>query len=618
MRRTVGMRLVVRRLAVPVAALALAAAAAACSGASTNGAIGSGSAVNGHATHGGTVTVGWENATPNFIFPYAPATNTDGYNVNLTEQMWPYLVYSGDRGKSIVNTRDSLYSSISYSNGDTRVTIDLKPWYWSDGVPITSRDFTFVYNLLKANVPNWFLYVPGLFPSDVSSVSTPGPHTVVLNLTHSYNPAFYTEDVLSQIQLLPQHAWDKTSASGKVGNYDETTAGAKAVYSFLQQQGGQMSTFATNPLWKVVDGPWALSSFQASTGYYTYVPNKHYSGPDKPYLSKIINEPFTTDTAELDDLRSGSSLDVGNLPFNDLRQESVLKSEGYSLASMPVAGVAEIMPNFYNASVGPILQQLYVRQALEELINRPQIVSKIYEGYADPGNGPVPLTASGPWASPLEKSGGPYPYSPSAAAAVLRAHGWKVVAGGTSTCQRPGTGALDCGAGISAGEALSFQLAYSSGLTGMAEQNAAIQSSEEQAGVKMTLKSEPFNTLAGTTGTCTASSHPASSCGWQLADFGYDPYNGLFPAGAGFFNTGGFNNLGGYSNPEMNQLINNTEYGSGTQAFFTYENYAAKQLPWLWLPDSDYIFVYRSNLAGFAPLNPFSGSNNPQDWYYSS
>jgi peptide/nickel transport system substrate-binding protein len=367
-----------------------------------------------------------------------------------------------------------------------------------------------------------------------------------------------------------------------------------------------------------VDGPWALSQFTASTGYYTYVPNKHYSGPDKPFLSKVINEPFTTDTAELDELRAGGSLDVGNLPFNDLKQSGVLKSEGYSLASMQVAGVAEIMPNLYNATVGPLLRQLYIRQALEDLIDRPQIVSKVYAGYADPGNGPVPMQASGPWASPLEKSGGPYPYSPSAANALLRAHGWKVSPGGTSTCQHPGTGASDCGAGITAGEPLSLQLAYSSGLTGMAEQNAAIQSSEDQAGVKLTLKSEPFNTLAGTLGNCTAASHPASTCGWQLVDYGYDPYNGLFPAGAGFFNTGAPNNLGGYSSPEMNQLINATEYGSSTQAFFSYEDYAARQLPWLWIPDSDYIFVYRSNLAGFAPLNPFSGSNNTQDWYYTS
>ena len=36
----------------------------------------------------------------------------------------------------------------------------------------------------------------------------------------------------------------------------------------------------------------------------------------------------------------------------------------------------------------------------------------------------------------------------------------------------------------------------------------------------------------------------------------------------------------------MNNLINATEYGSSTPAFFAYEDYAARQLPWLWLPDS--------------------------------
>jgi peptide/nickel transport system substrate-binding protein len=594
-------------LVAAVAALAVTAALAACSSGSSPAS----------AQHGGTVTQAeLPGSSPNFIFPLAPATNQNGYNVNLTMLLWPYLVYPGDGGQSAVNPQESLYSSLTYSDNDTKVTIVLKPWDWSDGAPITSRDFTFVYNLLKANVPNWNAYIPGLFPDNVASVATPDAHTVVLTLTRSYNPQFFTDDELSQLQLLPQHAWDKTSASGPVGNYDETTAGAKAVYAFLQQQGGDMSTFTTNPLWKVVDGPWMLSQFQ-SNGYYSYVPNKHYSGPDKPKLSKIVNQPYASDTAELDALRSGTGLDAGYLPLNDVKQTGVLKADGYSTATLYVSGVAEIIPNLYNASVGALLRQLYIRQALEYLIDRPQIVSKVFAGYADPGNGPVAIPAGGQWVSPLERSGGPYPYSPSKAKALLQAHGWKVNPGGTSTCQRPGTGASDCGTGISSGQQLSFQLVYSSGLVTMDEQNAAIQSSEEQAGVKISLKSEPFNTLEGAVGSCSASSAPASTCGWQLVDFGYDPYP-LYPAGDGFFNTGGFNNEGGYSDPEMNNLINATEYGSGTQAFYTYEDYAARQLPWLWLPNQAFIQVYKSNLHGYTPLNPFSGTLNPEVWYFTS
>jgi len=598
-----------RRVAAVVIPLVLAVALAACSGGGSGG--------SGTARKGGTVTVAeLPDATPNLIFPLPPASNTDGWNVNLTTPMWPVLTYAGDGAKSAVNPQESLFTSITWANGDRQATIHLKHWNWSDGKPVTSRDFTFVYNLLKATVPNWINYLPGSFPTDVTSVATPDAHTVVLNLDRSYNPAYYVDDVLCFVPLLPQHAWDKTSAGGPVGNYDQTTAGAKAVDNFLQKEGSQMSTFATNPMWKVVDGPWTLSSFQ-SNGAYSYVPNRHYSGPDKPVLSKLDYAPFTTDTAELNALRSGNTLTTGYLPLNDAGQEGVLKSEGYSVAVQAVPGVAMIEPNLFNATAGPLLRQLYIRQALEDLINRPQIVSKIYSGYADPGNGPVPVLAFPSLASPLEKSGGPYPYSPSAAAAVLKAHGWKVVPGGTSTCQRAGTGASDCGPGITAGEPLSLQLAYSSGQTSMDEQEAAIQSSEAQAGVKINLKSEPFNTLVGTVGTCTAGSHPASTCGWQLVDFGYDPYE-LYPAGSGFFNTGGPNNQGGYSDPTMDNLINATEYGSSSSAFFAYEDYAARQLPWLWLPNQSFLQVYKSNLKGFTPLNPFSGSLNPEVWYFGS
>jgi peptide/nickel transport system substrate-binding protein len=401
-----------------------------------------------------------------------------------------------------------------------------------------------------------------------------------------------------------------------VKNYDETTAGAKAVYKFLQKEGGQMATFATNPLWKVVDGPWRLTAFQ-SNGYYSYAPNKSYSGQDKPHLSKVVETPFTTTTAELEALRSGSTLDLAVLPLNDVKQISVLESSGYSVATQPVPGVAEIIPNFYSATAGPMLRQLYIRQALEDLINRQQIVQKVFSGYADPGNGPVPIKATGPWASPLEKAGGPYPYSPSAAISLLKAHGWKVTPNGTSTCQKPGSAANECGAGIASGAQLAFTLAYSSGDTSTDEQEAAIQSSESQAGVKISLKSEPFNSLIATVGDCTASSHPTSTCSWQLVDFGYEPYS-LYPAGDGLFNSGGNGNQGGYASAEMNQLINATEYGSSTSAFFAYEDYAARQLPWLWLPNQSAILIYKSNLQGITPLNPFSGGLNPEVWYYSS
>jgi peptide/nickel transport system substrate-binding protein len=580
------------------------------------GKIGSGgSAPTGKPLKGGTVTIAEVGVSPNDIFPLSPATNSNGYNATLDSGLWPNLAYAGDGAQSIVNPQESLFSSLKYSDGDKVITIVLKPWKWSDGTPITVRDFMFVYNLLRANYNDWFSYVQGLFPTDVTSVQTPNAHTIVLTLSRSYNPTFYTDTELTVIPLLPQHAWDKTSLTGAVGNYDQTAAGAKAVWNFLQKQGTIESTFATNPLWQVVDGPFKLSQFQTD-GYYSYVPNKNYSGPAKPVLDKVIWTPFTDDTAEMNTLRSGTSLDLATLPLNDVRQIPALKAEGYSVAQVPVPGVAEILPNFYHPTAGPLLRQLYIRQAMEYLINRTQIVQKAFSGFADPGNGPVPVTYGRQWDSPLEKAGGPYPYNPSAAIALLKAHGWKVVPNGVDTCQSPGTGPTNCGAGIAAGEQLQFQFLFGSGTASFDQMNAAIQSTEALGGIKLTLKSEPFDTLVSTTGTCNAQSHPAAICNdWEIQQYGYNTL-GLDPSGAGAYNTDAVANYGGYSSPEMDRLINATEYGSNPAAFYAFEDYAARQLPILWLPNEANVFVYKSNLAGITPLNPFSGTINPEVWYY--
>jgi len=605
-----------QRLVVAAAGLALTTLVAACAAGHGPSVSSGNSHPTGQKVQGGTVTIAENGYSPNFLFPAPPATNSNGYNIVLSEGLWPTLVYAGDGASTGVNPKESLYSSMTWSDSDKVITIVLKPWKWSDGVPITSRDFTFAYNLLKANYNDWAYYVTGLFPADVTKVTAPNAHTVVVDLTRSYNPEFYTDDVLSYFALMPQHAWDKTSMTGKIGNYDESPSGAKEVWNFLQKEGGQESTFATNPLWQVVDGPFKLSQFESS-GYYAYVPNKNYSGPTKPALSKVIWTPFTDDTALMDTLRSGTSVSVAILPLSDVRQIPALEAEGYSVAQVPTAGVAEILPNFWNPAIAPLVRPLYLRQAMQYLINRKQIVQKAFNGYADPGNGPVPVLYGKQWDSPLEKAGGPYPYDPAKAIALLKAHGWKVVPNGTDTCVRPGTGPTDCGAGIAAGRPLQYQLLYATGSTMFDEQNAAIVSSEAQAGIKFTLKGEPFNTLVATTGTCNAQSHPASICDdWQLQQYGYNSYL-ADPNGAGMFNTDGITNYGGYSSPEMDKLIDATEYGSSSSAFFAYEDYAAEQLPLLWLPDASQVFVYKKNLAGVTPTNPFDATYNPEVWYYT-
>ena len=64
-------------------------------------------------------------------------------------------------------------------------------------------------------------------------------------------------------------AWDVTSLGAKPGSGGCTTdskadnwAKCKAVYTFLTAQAKQSSTYATSPLWSVVNGPWKLHQLQ--------------------------------------------------------------------------------------------------------------------------------------------------------------------------------------------------------------------------------------------------------------------------------------------------------------------------------------------------------------------
>ena len=104
---------------------------------------------------------------------------------------------------------------------------------------------------------------------------------------------------------MPAHAWSKTSANGPIVDFTNP-ANAKAIYNFLNAASSSLSTYGSNPLWQVVDGPYKIQSFDPSTDGNTLTVNKNYSGPVKPHISEIDNVAFTSYTAEFDELLTGS------------------------------------------------------------------------------------------------------------------------------------------------------------------------------------------------------------------------------------------------------------------------------------------------------------------------
>ena len=70
---------------------------------------------------------------------------------------------------------------------------------------------------------------------------------------------------------------------------------------------------------------------------------------------------------------------------------------------------------------------------------------------------------------------------------LLKANGWTVNPGGTSTCTSPGTGTGQCGAGVPAGAKASFKLEYESGQAALDEEMAQFKSDFAQAGIAIDL-----------------------------------------------------------------------------------------------------------------------------------
>jgi peptide/nickel transport system substrate-binding protein len=533
-----------------------------------------------------------------------------------------------------------------FSDGGKTVTIQLKGWKWSDGQPIDAQDVILWMNMLKAEKANYAGYVPGEFPDNVASytASSPTSLTVTMKLTDSVSSQWFLYNELSQITPIPLK-WDTTSLTGAPGSGGcskmtgpaATAAACVKVWKFLTdnngtaskpQMAGDLATYATNPMWQDVSGPWKLSAFDASTGEATFVPNTAYSGPQKPYASKFVEVPYTSDTSEFNALAAGGSSapQVGYVPAQDLTTptssytkvgpNNSLLSAHYNLVPLYAWGISFDRANFNSTGDGGLaskfIHQLYIRQALQMGVNQPQLISKVDKGYAVPTYGPVPLYPASSFVSPGEKTN-QYPVDVSKGAALLKSHGWNVAVGGTDTCTKPGTAADECGAGIPQGAKLAFTELFASGDQAVETTVQAEVSNWGQMGIHVTTKGEAFETVLGTMVPC--KSGPV--CSWEIVDWGggwtYSP--DYEATGDEIFSTGaGFNKMS-YSDPTADALIKKTETSSNPAYFYQYENYLAKQLPVIWEPfAASELVEIGKNVGGVVPLNPVL-SLTPEYWY---
>jgi peptide/nickel transport system substrate-binding protein len=456
-------------------------------------------------------------------------------------------------------------------------------------------------NLLEAEKTGYAGYTPGLMPDNVVSYKATGPEQVTINLKTNYSSLFFTYNQLAILTPMPA-AWDVSAAGGAPGSGGCLTDSAadgwakcKAVYTFMNAQNKDTSTYATNPLWQVIDGPFKLTSYNVN-GNYTFVPNAKYSGSPKAAISKLVFQTYTSDTAIYTALKTGalsSGGPNGAVPSTDLAPAGAgfvppsnpLASAGYVLQPAYQFAIGYAYINFNNPQYGPVFKQLYFRQALMMLNNQAGMSKAVGRGYAYPTPAGVPPYPKSQWVSPAmgENNGqGPYPYDPAKAKALLAAHGWQVV-GGVLTCESAGTGASNCGAGIPKGTQAKFSMAFTSGISTQADDVDILKSGLAQAGIQLTANAQTFNALLADTVPCKPTQ---AACKWTFLYLGGWLFNGpgFEPTGEALYQTGVPSNSGSYSDPQMDTLIAATHTSNSLSAFDAYADYTATQVPALWLP----------------------------------
>jgi len=534
-------------------------------------------------------------ASPNYIFPYESCTYFSVDNINaFQEEMFRPVYWFGVGSSSAYVPKLSLASTPVMSNGNKTVTINMKGWKFADGQTIDAQSVMFFLNMYKADPTGYCGYNAGYgIPDQVASATGSG-NKVTIKFTSSVNPNWILYNYLSELFPLP-NSWDitapgktSTCATGAYGAAS-TNAACKAVETYLDAQSAKTSTY-TDTMWQSgVSGPWTLSAFD-NLGNVTFVPNAKYSGPQKAQVKYFKEVVFASATAEQNALRSGS-IDIGYVDNSVLTKSGSVKKPGanwsaiaskYNLAIGAPWSVDYAAYNFNKKNPQSVfLNQLYIRQAIQMTVDQPAMIKKILKGYGYQQINPLPPV------TPASIAGGastvnPYPYNPKKAEKLLTSHGW-VLTAGVMQCEKPGTAATDCGAGIKKGANLSITLLYGSGSPDLTLQVNTEVSEWNTIGISTTVSTEPFNSVVSD---CVSNSASWSICYWG-AGWIYAP--DYYPSGESLFVPGASFNIGAFSDPALTTSVKASTFGTASLKQFA--NIAAKDLPDLYQPNTTNNFV---------------------------
>jgi peptide/nickel transport system substrate-binding protein len=510
---------------------------AACSngGTSTSTAPAGGGGAVGKPHYGGTIRVGSQSAASTLLSLYS---NVEGSANDLV------LVYD-----TLVNV-DPDFKVVPWIASSWEVSKDVKTYTfhlrhnaaWSDGVPITSADQLFEYQVTTnplSSAPYKSDY------DEVESCTAPDKWTVVYKLKSP--DASFAANVVAVLPHapLPVHIYGK--------------------YPVNQLQHLDLLKHF------VGSGPWIVTDWKADD-HMTLTSNKHW-WHGRPYIDQVYFKQYLNETALITALQNGEV------------------DTGYQLTT-PQWLKLKNDPNFWHIhqyfdgfdwwvtnDLDPILKDVNVRQAMMYGWDRKTEAEKLFHGEDIPAFTPIPLALK--WAS-SPKALTAYPYDPKKAAAILDADGWTM---GTDGVRHKN------------GVPLAFMVGLISGNEISVREFEFVQANLKSIGIKLTTRQTDINVFYQDeqngkfqidVGGFSVSNDPDP--------YGFMHSKAIPPAGL---------NYARFSDPKVDDLIlaarQTADVAKRTELYYKLQDLIIADCPVLWSVEPYYRNVVNKRIAGVDP-----------------
>ncbi len=304
----------------------------------------------------------------------------------LSSMIYSYLIVANDRGElegDLATEVPTLANGGISKDGKTYIYHLHRNVRWHDGVPMTSADVKFSWEAV-INRNNNTLHREGY--TEVASIGTPDPYTVVVHLRRRYPPfvtKFFTPLQEGGKPILPGHVLARYASINQVP-FNAAPIGT-GPFKFVKWDRGRKIVLARNDL--------------------------YFKG--RPKLERVEFNIIPNDQTILNEIRL-HHLDLIASPSTTLYsqyrrlQDVVTSLSPWNSQSLLIMNESH-----------PGLDDVNVRRALTMSIDYGAIIDKLTHGSAEQAYDYIPPTAIGYTKNP------PFKYDPARANAMLDAGGWK-------------------------------------------------------------------------------------------------------------------------------------------------------------------------------------------------